>query len=163
MARARPLRSTAIVEEINKRREITHQERYKIINEYVNFEKLGKIMERKQHGSEKDREQYKKWDKFLNLYGENPNLANIKIDNVPKLIAFIDYVIIFQGEFHLSDWSREDIDLMSGLDPSTVRITDEVQRLYYSLSRGVGAYINPEYYEIDSDFHEALYLDGYLK
>ncbi len=166
MARARSPRSmkSATVEDLNKRREITHQRRYKIINEYVNFEKLDKIMERKQHGNEKDREQYRKWDKFLKLY-EDPNLANVKIDNVPKLIAFIDSVIIFQGDFDLSDESMEDIDLMIGasIDPNLVRISNDAHRLYYSLSRGVGAYINPEHYEVDPEFHEALYLNGYLK
>ena len=118
-------------------------------------------MERKQAGNEKDREQYRKWVKFLRLYGENPDLADIKIDSPDKLIAFIDSVIIFKGDFHLSDWMMEDIDLMSSV--SDVGISDEVARLYYALSRGIGAYIPTDNYEVDPEFHEALYLDGYLK
>ncbi len=149
--------------QIDTSRRLTLEKKYKIINRYVDFVKLGKIMERKRFGNAKDQRQYAKWVMFLNSITPNfdPNqptyyyvkvdLENVKINNFNQLGAFLDSVLSFkEEELFYSDFSGvTELPFPLGL--------------YQAITEGKGYYVDPSRYEVDSEFHEALYLDGYLK
>ena len=127
--------------ESTESKKLTLNLRKKIVNKYINFVKLGEIMERKRSGSPEDQAQYREWVSFLALFGTNPNLADIKIDNELQLIAFIRSCLIFR-------------------DKRLNRIPSDLTN---SIKEGKGYYVDPSKYDIDPEFHKALYLDGYIK
>ncbi len=133
--------------------------RKEIINKYVNFVKLGKIMENKKNGDAEDRKQYGKWKKFVIMYGKNPDLASLKIENVKQLKAFLDSVLVFQDEsFNVGSPLENVLFLEDGSFNGGLPLG-----LINAIDRGEGYYIDPSEYEVVSGFQEALYLDGYLK
>ncbi len=126
MARNNPPKNPT-PEELIVHKKLTQKLKYGIINDYVDFVKLGKMMEQKDPNSA----QARAWVRFKTLVGND--LSRVKIDNNEKLKAFLESVLTTH--------------------PSNLN----------EIASGNVYFVDPATYEVDPEFHTALYLDGYLK